>query len=193
MQQEIHFYEEKSITYKESVKGWVSFKSFIPEQGVSVAKRYYTVKQGALWQHHINEIRNTFYDLLTESSVTALLNESPSVVKTFNTLNYEGSKSKINKYIDHKAGSTLDTYNSKEKQGWYVDSIKTDKQEGTIKEFIEKEGKWFNYIRGNVNDIKTSDFSFQGLGIISDVSTGGLSISTSGGGGGSSSSSTTSY
>ena len=193
MQQEFPFYEEKTITYNESVKGWVSFKSFIPEQGVSVAKRYYTVKQGALWQHHINEIRNTFYDLLTESSVTALLNESPSVVKTFNTLNYEGSKSKINKYIDHKAGSTLDTYNSKEKQGWYVDSIKTDKQEGTIKEFIEKEGKWFNYIRGNVNDIKTSDFSFQGLGIISDVSTGGLSISTSGGGGGSSSSSTTSY
>ena len=193
MQQEFPFYEEKTITYNEGVKGWVSFKSFIPEQGVSIAKKYYTVKQGALWQHHINQNRNTFYGYLTESSVTALLNESPSIVKTFNTLNYEGSKSKINKYIDHKAGSTLDTYNSKEKQGWYVDLIKTDKQEGTIKEFIEKEGKWFNYIRGSVSDIKTSDFSFQGLGIINDVSTG--SLPSSGGGSGSSGSggSSTSY
>ena len=158
-----------------------------------MAKKYYTVKQAALWQHHINQNRNTFYGYLTESSVTALLNESPSIVKTFNTLNYEGSKSKINKYIDHKAGSTLDTYNSKEKQGWYVDLIKTDKQEGTIKEFIEKEGKWFNYIRGSVSDIKTSDFSFQGLGIINDVSTG--SLPSSGGGSGSSGSggSSTSY
>ena len=50
-----------------------------------------------------------------------------------------------------------------------MESIKTDKQLGALSEFIEKEGKWFNYIKGDVNDIKTSDFSFQGLGTVSAV------------------------
>ena len=48
--------------------------------------------------------------------------------------------------------------------------MKTDKQLGTLSEFIEKEGKWFNYIRGDVNDIKTADFSFQGLGEVLSIS-----------------------
>ena len=60
--------------------------------------------------------------------------------------------------------TTLTSYNLSEKDGWYVDEIKTDKQLGTLSEFIEKEGKWFNYIRGDNSDINPSDFSFQGLG-----------------------------
>jgi hypothetical protein len=70
-------------------------------------------------------------------------------------------------------------YKLKQKDGWFVEHLKTDKQEGTIKEFIEKEGKWFNYIRGNVTDIKTSDFSFQGLGMVETTETGNLTTTTS--------------
>ena len=65
---------------------------------------------------------------------------------------------------------TLKPYNKIGKAGWYVDTIKTDKQLGTLSEFIEKEGKWFNYIRGDINDIKTADFSFQGLGTVASTS-----------------------
>jgi len=46
----------------------------------------------------------------------------------------------------------------------------TDKQSGSVKEFIEKEGKWFNYIKGN-STIKTSSASFQGIGIINSYQT----------------------
>ena len=62
------------------------------------------------------------------------------------------------------------------KPGWNVRSIKTDingsnKQNGSISEFIEKEGKWFNFIKGkNVEqavDINTKEFSFQGIGRVS--------------------------
>ena len=57
------------------------------------------------------------------------------------------------------------------KPGWFVKSIHTDKQGGTLKEFIEKEGKWFNYVRGTLGDNETlsAEFSFQGLGEISTV------------------------
>ena len=57
--------------------------------------------------------------------------------------------------------------------GWNIEYIKTDKQEGTINEFIEKEGKWFNYIRGNSGIINTADLSFQGLGVVLSTSGGG--------------------
>jgi hypothetical protein len=45
-------------------------------------------------------------------------------------------------------------------------------QTGNVPEFIEKEGKWFNYVRGEAsywtnssnNNIDTSEFSVQGIG-----------------------------
>ena len=39
-------------------------------------------------------------------------------------------------------------YNLENKQGWYVSSIETNKEIGAVDEFIEKEGKWFNHIKG---------------------------------------------
>ena len=65
--------------------------------------------------------------------------------------------------------NTLETYNLIEDKGWSVDYIKTDKQEGSLDEFIEKEGKWFNYIKGLSTNVKTSDLSFQGLGIVKTI------------------------
>ena len=181
MQQEFPEFVPSTITYSEDVKGWVSFKSFIPESGVSVSRNFFTMQNGQLWQHHSNEIRNWFYGVtdtngnpeIEESSITAIFNTDPSLVKIFNTLNYEGSQSKVDKFkTDNSTGTTLSnisTYNLTDKLGWYVDSINTDKQSGFLNEFMEKEGKWFNYIKGDNNDIKTSDLSFQGLGIVKNV------------------------
>ena len=51
----------KTVTYREDVKGWVSFKSFVPENGLSCANEYYTIKEGNLWRHHNETVnRNTF-------------------------------------------------------------------------------------------------------------------------------------
>ena len=174
-----------TVTYSEDVKGWVSFKSFIPESGVSLSKEQYTFKDGSLYQHNFEGVdRNTFYDEFIESSITAVLNAEPSTVKIYNTLNYEGSQSKINlhttKDVLDASGNTIalsnvEIYNLNAKDGWYVGSITTDKQSGSIKEFVEKEGKWFNYIKGTgIIDTtlpSTADLSFQGLGIVSNTVT----------------------
>ena len=179
LQQEFPNYVPTTITYNEDVKGWVSFKSFVPEGGLSVSNNYYTFRNGGLFQHHINDVRNWFYgDLnqdgnpkIVESSLTAVINQEPSLIKIFNTLNYEGSQSKVDKYItDATTGLTnVGVYNLNEKNGWYVDHIKTDKQDGDLSEFVEKEGKWFNYIRGKDNGIDTAALSFQGLGTVSST------------------------
>ena len=139
---------------------------------MSVSSNYYTFRNGGLYQHHINDIRNKFYDSdPVESTVTSVLNGEPSVVKMFNTLNYEGSQSKIDAFVTDISTSATNAgiYNLNEKDGWYVSYIKTDKQEGSLNEFIEKEGKWFNYIKGVNNNIDTASFSFQGLGVAASI------------------------
>jgi len=176
MQQVYPFDNTSTITFNENVRGWTSFKSFIPEQGVSLSNNYFTFKNGIPYNHNSSTApRNTFYGEHTDSSVEVILNDSPSVVKSFNTLNYEGTQSNVKKGVSGvtTAGlpyNTFNLYNSDNKPGWSVDYIKTDKQEGSVKEFIEKEGKWFNYIKGS-NTIKTSELSFQGLGVIKDIQT----------------------
>ena len=60
---------ENTVSYKETTKGWVSFKSFILENGISCANEYFTVKTGTIFQHHyVSNIpnpqleRNIFYN-----------------------------------------------------------------------------------------------------------------------------------
>jgi hypothetical protein len=87
--------------------------------------------------------RNTFYKVPVDSTFNVILNDAPGSVKSFNTINYEGSQSRVDQFLADGEYHNLHT-----KKGWYVDSIFTNKETGTINEFIEKEGKWFNYIKG---------------------------------------------
>ena len=158
----------KTISFSEDVKGWSSFKSFIPEFGISVVNQYYTMKYGKLYKHHIpGTDRNTFYNEFEESSVTPILNMQPDIIKNFNTLFYEGSQSKVDLWDN--INSDGEYYNIHSNEGWYIEDIHTDKQSGSLNEFIEKEGKWFNYIKGRSNQIDTAAFNFQGLGIVSTI------------------------
>ena len=167
------------MSFKENIRGWSSFKSFVPEQALSMANDYYTIKNSLPYKHHVEEDvnrfpvdRNTFYGIYTPSHVDVLLNDEPSVIKSYKTLNYEGSQSNVNVDV---SGAETGYYNLKNKDGWLVSSIDTDKQSGNVPEFIEKEGKWFNYIKGkNVDiniDLKTDEFAFQGIGRVVEVDT----------------------
>jgi len=161
--------DETTVSFKEDVKGWVSFKSFVPENAISCANNYFTMLNGKLYKHYDETTdRNNFYGDFEESSVTVVLNDFPGSVKSFHTLDYEGSQSKIDRNSDDNS-----YYNLEDKPGWYVDGIKTDKQEGSLNEFIEKEGKWFNYIKGIDSDInEETDFgasSIQGIGILESI------------------------
>ena len=168
-----------TVSYSEQVKGWSSFKSFIPEQSLSVANNYYSFANQSgnakVWWHHQNALTNNFYGTQYYSDVTLLFNDSPSLIKTFKTLSYEGTQAKVERSFDN--GSLVDDgeyYNLTEKTGWNAESITTDKQSGSVNEFIEKEGKWYNFIKGDattVSNLDTGEFSVQGLGIITSHQT----------------------
>ena len=158
----------KTVSYKEDVKGWVSFKSFVPENALSTANNYYTILSGKLYKHHAKDVdRNTFYDTFTNSSLNVLLNDTPSSIKSYHTLEYEGSQSRVVQNLQDD-----EYYNLTDKDGWHVSSIETNKEKGSLLEFIEKEGKWFNYIKGlesSINDIDFGSSEVQGLGVQSEM------------------------
>ena len=164
-----------TVSYKENVKGWTSLKSFIPEQGISVANNYYTIapESGNLkvWWHHKNTTYNNFYGSQYYSDVTFVFNQEPSVIKTFKTLNYEGTQAKVDANTNTSEG---EYYNLTAKTGWYAEDVTTDKQSGSLNEFVEKEGKWFNLIKGDtttLSNLDTGEFNVQGLGIITSHTT----------------------
>tara|TARA_Y100000593_G_C4189110_1_gene275937 strand:+ start:9 stop:740 length:732 start_codon:yes stop_codon:yes gene_type:complete len=170
---------DTTVSFSEESKGWVSFKAFIPDSGGSVSGMYITAKANRFYQHYASSSYNAFYTNspnssapygpLYESSITVLFNENPGLIKSFNSVNYEGSQSKVVQNTD----DTSEFYNLEGKAGWYVNSLETDKQSGTIPEFIEKEGKWFNKINGvttTLSNLDTGEFTVQGIGNPDSVS-----------------------
>jgi len=163
-----------TISYSEEVKGWSSFKSFIPEQALSVSNNYYSFASQSgnarVWWHHKNTTNNNFYGIQYQSDITLLLNNSSSIIKTFKTLGYEGTQSSVSSNTN-----ILDEqyYNLTSVLGWSA-TISTDKQSGKVNEFIEKEGKWYNYVKGDattLSNLDTGEFTVQGLGVISSHTT----------------------
>ena len=182
--------EVYTLSFDEAAKGWVCFKSFIPEQGFSLNNQFFTFKNGDLYLHHYAEVnRNQFYGVDNDSSVTSIFNDAAGTVKSFNALSYEGTQAQIitddgdGEYFNEFNNSTVSGVNLTER-GWYAEYVNTDQQEGQVDIFVEKEGKWFNYIKGiatnytNANDgvqtannLDTHEFSVQGIGQLSDDAT----------------------
>ena len=121
---------------------------------------------------------NNFYGVQYNSTLTALLNDSPEAVKAFKTINYEGTQARI---LENT--SDINYYNNIAKNGWYVESINTDQQEGRVNEFLAKEGKWWNNIQGTKTEwvnkqgvqnakgnVDAREFSVQGIGLSQAVS-----------------------
>jgi hypothetical protein len=188
-----------TLAYSEAASeggGWTSFRSYIPEYGISLNDTYYTFKNARLWKHN-SETRNTFYGNFTESSVNLIFNDESEVVKSFKTIAYEGTQQRKFRYDGTIDGVTygindklslarlielepseaeIDTLSSTQYQnGWYLDSLTTDLQSGSIKEFIGKENKYFNHLRGDSEtelNLDTSEFQVQGIGIPSAVQPG---------------------
>lgn len=146
-----------TVCFDETVNGWVTRKSFIPENGLSLNNIYYTYRNGELWEQDARDaLYNNFYGVQYTSKIELEINDDPSVIKKYRTLSYEGTK------------------------GWTAKVI-TDQQNSSIMNFKEKENKYFSFIKGEektVENLDPKNFNFQGLGVSSDISAIGSGTST---------------
>ena len=188
-------HEQTTISYSEMAKGWVSFKSFTPQHGISLNNNYYTFHNGHIWKHHVEKDqagvsvdRNKFYGVSNSSDVTLIFNDAIDSVKSFGSINYEGTQAKITNFDTEDAPEWLsgisasadgvlaqttvtdgEYYNIEATvNGWHTASITTNLQTAGSIEFKEKEGKWFGLISGEATSLSNLDkeeFTVQGLGV----------------------------
>ena len=191
-----------TVSFNEASKGWISFKSFIPDTALSMNSNYFSTSDNTVHKHHTGT-RNTFYGSFTKSHIDFIFNQAPGTIKNFKTINYEGSQghqininnvsaptfdnagslSTVTGYTDTRFSlvSASDNVNGGVNtiKGWKVSSIKTDLQEGEVIDFSKKEGKWYGNIVGSFD---VSDVTFNDVTITSDpseLSTQGLGVPTS--------------
>jgi hypothetical protein len=162
-----------TVVYNEQGKGWTSFREFVPEAGVSCSGNYYTLKSGSLYEHYApGSPHNSWYGSGPKQSlIKFLINAEPSIVKTFNSINYEGSRAYALATSPSAQQSEYyyDNFYDSTQQGWILDTIRTDIATAKVAEFVKKENKYFGAIVGNSNTnltslLDTGKFNVIGLG-----------------------------
>jgi hypothetical protein len=82
-----------TLAFDEDSLGWTSFFSYIPNYMDGMRNNYYSLKSGNIWQHYSTNVnRGNFYGVTYTSYVTFVFNPNPSLIKNFNTINYEGTQ-----------------------------------------------------------------------------------------------------
>jgi hypothetical protein len=140
---------EVTVTYSERSRGWTSFWSFFPDWMLGMNSTFSTWKDGNLYEHDSNIIRNVFYYDFDEdeyyrydSTITTIFNQDPTTNKMFKTLELESTDTwRADILTDLNSGQILTTY------------------------YDEKEGSFFAYIR-NVSGSIVDNYSIgtQGIG-----------------------------
>ena len=69
-----------------------SYISFTSDYMVRLLGSYYTFKNGELWKHNENEIRNSFYGETHKSILKFIFNPEPRIIKNLQTMKINGSK-----------------------------------------------------------------------------------------------------
>jgi hypothetical protein len=81
-----------TLAFDEDVQGWTSFFDYKPNQGDSLRNDFYTFKNGEIWKHYSTTTNwSNFYGQNNDSTIELIFNPEVSIVKTFKTVNYEGS------------------------------------------------------------------------------------------------------
>ncbi|MEK9780655.1 MAG: hypothetical protein VW418_04415, partial [Gammaproteobacteria bacterium] len=145
----ISFIGRDTVCFDEATNGWPTRKSFIPEFALSMNNTYYSYNNGELWEHDVVDVPyNNFYGSQYKSTIQLEINDDPSVIKSYKTLGYEGTKD-------------------------WTAKVVTDQQKSDTISFKEKENKYFAFVNGEKKDIDNIDaknFNFQGIGKSTSVS-----------------------
>ena len=147
-------YPAKTLSYSEEAKGWPSFYSYLADYMVGMNGFFYSWSGANLYRHNTNEIRNNYYGVQYNSSITSVFNFQPMTVKLFKTMSFESSDSWecTSLFSDLSTGSMPGTPGTP-LQTW----------------FVQKEGEWFTFLRENSGTINWKNRSANGIGAAATV------------------------
>ena len=168
-----------TLSFDEKTTGWVSFKSYIPEAGLCLNNVHYTFKNARIWSHDNEDENQEFYGVSSSTTtnpyITLIFNDAPNVIKSFKTINYEGSQAyqreihvpdigytTFDRLRDTSSStyslSAINDFNARSIAGWKVNSAITDINSGDAYNFIRKENKWFSNLNKDVFAYENNQF-----------------------------------
>ena len=83
-----------TMSFSDRTNGWVSYYTYKPSFGTSIQNQYFTFNGQNIYKHYdINSEYNKFYGATYKdpSYIKFIQNDMPSSIKTFFTINYEGT------------------------------------------------------------------------------------------------------
>jgi len=108
-----------TLSFEEATNGWVSFYDYKPSTGFSSQGKYFTTNSTTVYEHYVTKVktspnpanvpRNSFYGAASQPSILKFIfNPDPTIVKTFSTVNYEGSNGwEVTSLISDQTGAQL--------------------------------------------------------------------------------------
>lgn len=146
--------ELMTVSYNEEIKGWTSFHSFVPDWMIGMNNKFYSFKNGNLYNHHSGEVsRNSFYGTVYTSKLSVMVNAAPSDIKELQAISLEGNfpwNTAIKAFVSNVDDFTASSVNQIE--------------------YVKKEGIWFAYARRNENPEQVDSKSMYGLGTVIAIS-----------------------
>ena len=133
-----------TLSFDETSGGWVSFYTYEPSFGFSLNNKFYTFKNQNLWEHYRKNVqRCSWYGRTTDpADIEFVLNDQPNIVKTFSTIDYEGS-----------GGWTMHSSSTDSLDSAYsimADDMVTNPDSISVK-FKRKENKYYSHLRNNTS------------------------------------------
>lgn len=81
-----------TLAFNENANKFVTYYSYKPEFMIKFIDGFFSAKNGELWEHNVNEIRNNFYGEQFSSKITFHINLNPTEVKNFYSLRQKSNK-----------------------------------------------------------------------------------------------------
>ena len=158
-----------TLSFEEATNGWVSFYDYKPTTGFSSQGKFFTTNGTSIWEHYVLQtkplppvnpqpvLRNSFYNAISEpSTLKFVINPDPTRVKTFNTVNYEGTNGwEITSLVsdatgfDARAGNWDETIDTSSRIWSYDEGLYTENGIPYRAGFNRKQNRYVAAIKNN--------------------------------------------
>jgi hypothetical protein len=128
--------------YSDRYNGWLGRLNFNPEAMLRVNNHFVSFKNGEVYLHNQENIRNTFYGVQTDSVFQFVFSQEPSMRKSFKNIEIEGT-------------IAPDVELSTELNKGYINKADFERKEGDV---------FYAYVRNKNEVIDTALLSSQGIG-----------------------------
>jgi len=116
--------DNSTIAWSPTAEKWLTFYSFVPEMYANIQNKFFSFKDGQMWEHNKLATRNRFYGTDYDSKIEIISKGNPSSVKAYKAISLEGdSKWKTTLSNAKQRAAVIEAAHYNEKEGMYYANV----------------------------------------------------------------------